>query len=98
MGRDAYFYDIAGFSDPPIIRIGLHRTRKNGQRAFAAFAAIGNHWRSRLPGGIRSMNLAEWLVRAATLNPSSAALCVGERVEADYRAFAVHAPAIGASL
>ena len=44
------------------------------------------------------MNLAEWLVRAATLNPSSAALCVGERVEADYRAFAVHAAAIGASL
>mgnify|MGYP001033860459 CR=1 FL=1 len=44
------------------------------------------------------MNLAEWLVRAATLNPSSAALCVGERVEADYRAFAAHAAAIGASL
>jgi hypothetical protein len=42
MGRDAYFYDIAGFSDPPIIRAGLHRTRKNGQRMFAALAAMGD--------------------------------------------------------
>ncbi|MGN6766962.1 MAG: AMP-binding protein, partial [Rhizobiaceae bacterium] len=44
------------------------------------------------------MNLAEWLVRAAISNPSGAALCVGERVEADYRAFAAHAAAIGSAL
>jgi hypothetical protein len=28
MGRVAYFYDIAGFSDPRIIEAGLHRTKK----------------------------------------------------------------------
>ncbi|MDN5926620.1 MAG: AMP-binding protein [Hyphomicrobiales bacterium] len=44
------------------------------------------------------MNLAEWLVRAAISNPSGAALCVGERVEADYRTFAKHAAALGAAL
>jgi long-chain acyl-CoA synthetase len=44
------------------------------------------------------MNLAEWLVRAAISNPSGAALCVGARVEADYRTFAAHAAAVGAAL
>jgi long-chain acyl-CoA synthetase len=44
------------------------------------------------------MNLAEWLVRAAALNPSSPALLVGETVEADYRAFAGRAAAVGAAL
>jgi hypothetical protein len=28
MARDAYLYDIAGFSDPRIIEAGLHRTKK----------------------------------------------------------------------
>jgi long-chain acyl-CoA synthetase len=44
------------------------------------------------------MNLAEWLVRAAISNPSGAALCVGARVEADYRTFAANAAALGAAL
>jgi long-chain acyl-CoA synthetase len=44
------------------------------------------------------MNIAEWLARTATLAPSSPALCLGAKVEADYRSFAQQAAAIGAAL
>jgi long-chain acyl-CoA synthetase len=44
------------------------------------------------------MNLAEWLVRAATLNPEAPALFYGARQVADYAGFAARAAAIGQAL
>ena len=43
------------------------------------------------------MNLAEWLVRAATLNPEAPALFHGARQVADYAGFAARAAAITCS-
>ncbi|MCG6859383.1 MAG: AMP-binding protein [Salaquimonas sp.] len=44
------------------------------------------------------MNLAEWLVRSAKLCPDAPALVLGDRVKADYRAFAQAASSLGAAL
>src|SRR5690242_3844350 len=94
-GAICVFYDLAGISDRPIIRTGRHRTKQKR----AAFACDrGSLGQGGPAGGTRTMNLAEWLVRAATLSPSSPALLAGETVEADYRAFARRAAALGAAL
>jgi len=44
------------------------------------------------------MNPAEWLVRTARLSPDAPALLQGERIVADYAAFAARAAAIGGAL
>ena len=44
------------------------------------------------------MNLAEWLLRTARLGPGRPALLTGERVVADYRAFAGSAARIAGAL
>ena len=44
------------------------------------------------------MNLAEWLVRSASLYPDNPALMLGDRLQADYRAFAQAASCLATAL